>query len=146
MIVADVNGLKMVNDTFGHKEGDRIIQQAATVLKDSCRSEDVVVRDGGDEFVVILPRTSIDTAFQIAERIKQNCDLRCNKLVSDYFYRLCHKNSSQEDIEGVFKEADDMMYRHKLLKAKVCTIQPCPLCKRLFMKRILKPRNMGASG
>ena len=58
VVVADLNGLKLVNDAFGHAEGDKLLRQAAGALRQNCRTTDVVARWGGDEFVIILPQTN----------------------------------------------------------------------------------------
>jgi GGDEF domain-containing protein len=58
LIIADLNGLKLVNDAFGHNMGDALIKEVASVLKATCRSDDIVARIGGDEFAVIVPLTS----------------------------------------------------------------------------------------
>jgi len=58
LVMADVNGLKLTNDAFGHKAGDELLKRVAHVLKNECRSSDIVARVGGDEFVLLLPRTS----------------------------------------------------------------------------------------
>ncbi|MFO7577764.1 MAG: sensor domain-containing diguanylate cyclase [Pelovirga sp.] len=58
VIVADVDGLKDINDTFGHAAGDQIIRLAARVLRQAVRPEDVVARLGGDEFAILLPQTA----------------------------------------------------------------------------------------
>ena len=52
LLLADVNGLKLANDVFGHDEGDELIRKAAEAIKKSCRKEDLVCRWGGDEFLV----------------------------------------------------------------------------------------------
>jgi diguanylate cyclase (GGDEF)-like protein len=54
VIVADLNGLELANDTYGHAVGDKLIIAAAETLKNTCRSEDVVARWGGDEFAILL--------------------------------------------------------------------------------------------
>jgi ABC-type amino acid transport substrate-binding protein len=58
IIIADLNGLKIVNDTFGHEKGDLLIQKAADILKEQCREKDVLARIGGDEFVILMPQAS----------------------------------------------------------------------------------------
>jgi diguanylate cyclase (GGDEF)-like protein/PAS domain S-box-containing protein len=73
VIMADVNGLKLANDVFGHAEGDKLLQKAAEAIKKCCRKDDMVCRWGGDEFLVVLPNTSAKTAEEVIKRIKIAC-------------------------------------------------------------------------
>ncbi|MFW5983280.1 MAG: HD-GYP domain-containing protein [bacterium] len=73
VILADMNGLKLVNDVFGHESGDNLLQATANVLLSSCRNEDIVVRWGGDEFLVVLPGASKNACDRVAARIKEKC-------------------------------------------------------------------------
>jgi diguanylate cyclase (GGDEF)-like protein len=57
IIIADLNGLKLVNDAFGHDMGDKLLKKAASIIKKSCRSEDIIARWGGDEFSIVLNST-----------------------------------------------------------------------------------------
>jgi len=58
VLLCDVNGLKLVNDAFGHREGDKLLQCFVIVLRESCRKGDIICRWGGDEFILILPEAS----------------------------------------------------------------------------------------
>jgi len=57
LIMADVNGLKLMNDAFGHKTGDTLLRKIADILKASCRADEIIARIGGDEFIILLPKT-----------------------------------------------------------------------------------------
>ncbi len=70
VIMVDVNGLKLVNDTYGHERGDELLRCAAQVLKASCREQDVIARFGGDEFVILLPETSREEAQKVCQKIR----------------------------------------------------------------------------
>ena len=69
VIMGDLNGLKVTNDAFGHEEGDRLIWQAAQIIRSACRETDIVSRWGGDEFVVLLPKTGAQAAETVVSRI-----------------------------------------------------------------------------
>ncbi|MGQ9509952.1 MAG: sensor domain-containing diguanylate cyclase [Thermodesulfobacteriota bacterium] len=71
LIMVDIDHFKKINDTFGHTEGDKILQEVATLLKNSVRKKDTVARYGGEEFVIILPEAGLDEANMIAERIRR---------------------------------------------------------------------------
>jgi diguanylate cyclase (GGDEF)-like protein len=71
MIMVDIDHFKNINDRYGHLYGDRVIKRVAHLLSEALRGEDdLIARYGGDEFVVILPRTSIQLALRVAERLR----------------------------------------------------------------------------
>lgn len=119
LIMGDVNGLKMTNDVYGHREGDRLLKEIAQVLKESCRSEDLIARWGGDEFVILLPQTSGKVADEICRRIRRACN-KASEGPSKLSISLgfATKETVDEDIMDVLKKAEDFMYKRKLLESK----------------------------
>jgi diguanylate cyclase (GGDEF)-like protein/PAS domain S-box-containing protein len=116
IITGDVNGLKLVNDVFGHEEGDRLLITISEILLSCCREEDVISRWGGDEFSIILPGTNQKTADRICNRIKKACERPENtSIIPSIALGSATKNNSAEEIKDVLKEAEDRMYRQKLL-------------------------------
>ena len=71
IFVVDINGLKKINDCFGHQEGDRLIVMIANLLNETCRESDIITRSGGDEFVVLCPNTSCEKAESLLIRIRE---------------------------------------------------------------------------
>jgi two-component system chemotaxis response regulator CheY len=69
VILCDVDGLKSVNDTAGHLVGDSVLRSVGTTLRSTARAEDVVARFGGDEFVLLLPRTGLEAARALVKRL-----------------------------------------------------------------------------
>jgi len=118
-IIADINNLKVVNDAFGHLEGDKLIVKVAEVLKAFCRNEDAVSRWGGDEFTILLPKTNKEDAGEIANRIK-NVTFTTSKMEIPLSISLGHatKEKIDQDFQDVIKEAEDNMYRSKLIERK----------------------------
>jgi diguanylate cyclase (GGDEF)-like protein len=115
MIIADLDGLKNVNDSLGHQAGDKLIRRAAEVLRAGFRQEDVIARIGGDEFAVIMPVTEAGTAQEALERIQTLIDLN-NKFYGDPALGISLGVSTGErdsDLEQVMRAADDNMYREK---------------------------------
>ncbi|KHO62989.1 diguanylate cyclase [Thermoanaerobacter sp. YS13] len=119
IIICDVDGLKLVNDTMGHKAGDMLLKTAADVLGKCFRGQDIIARIGGDEFAVILPNASIEIVEKAVDRIRKmvkNSKFAFEKenipLSMSIGYAV--KNNSFKKIEEVFKEADNNMYREKL--------------------------------
>lgn len=122
LIIADLNGLKLVNDVFGHLVGDELLKSCAACLQRCCRKDDIIARWGGDEFIMILPRTSKEKAIQIVKRIYGQCDKEKDKLdlviPLSISIGISTKSSETEKSETVIKEAEDDMYRRKLKDKK----------------------------
>lgn len=71
LVMVDIDHFKKVNDTLGHTEGDKILKEIATLLKNSVRKKDTVARYGGEEFIIILPDAGLEESLMIAERIRK---------------------------------------------------------------------------
>jgi diguanylate cyclase (GGDEF)-like protein len=115
LIVADVDGLKGVNDNRGHAEGDKLIRRAAEVLQASVRAEDIVTRIGGDEFAILLPATNSAAATQALARIHSLTELN-NKYYSLPALSLSLGAATGEggrNLNEVLRQADDQMYVEK---------------------------------
>ncbi|MFW6281817.1 MAG: sensor domain-containing diguanylate cyclase, partial [bacterium] len=72
IIIIDIDELKTINDSFGHKEGDKYIKMSSDIINKSTREDDIIARIGGDEFAILLPDTDEDTAERIIKRIQKN--------------------------------------------------------------------------
>lgn len=115
IVMVDLNGLKRVNDTFGHQAGDNLIRRAAEVLKASFDEQDIVARIGGDEFVVILPDADPRTVDDVRERLESLVVLN-NKYYREPELSISLGASiSRPDLplEKVVGLADDAMYDQK---------------------------------
>ena len=118
-IMGDVNNLKMINDTFGHREGDLLLRTIATVLHDGCRDEDIIARWGGDEFAVILPDTNVETAQSICLRIKELAAERSDTIIRPSIaLGTAAKTAADQDIHRVIMEAETHMYDNKLAESR----------------------------
>src|SRR6056297_3211381 len=115
IIVADINGLKLTNDTYGHEMGDKLLISASEILKKSCRKEDIISRVGGDEFVILLPKTDGKTTKEIIKRIKEEADkTKLDSVIVSIATGCSTKHKEDEDIFKIHKEADNNMYKDKL--------------------------------
>ncbi len=115
VIMADMDGLKMMNDVFGHAVGDIYLQELSNILKVSLRSDDIAARIGGDEFVIVLPRTSKKEAEEIIRRIRKRCANRANLPIPlSVSFGLCMKDSTESTTQDILNHADEMMYKCKL--------------------------------
>lgn len=70
LVLMDLDDFKLINDTFGHDIGDDVLRGVSITLKSSIRSTDVVARIGGEEFILLLPNTSVDSAYVLCEKIR----------------------------------------------------------------------------
>lgn len=114
--LGDVNGLKLINDSFGHTKGDELIQKVAAILKESCRAKDVVARLGGDEFIILLPKTDTKDTELIMKKISRLTEKETiNHIAISISFGYETKRTEQEDLQEVFTKAEDYMYKRKLL-------------------------------
>ena len=117
IIMADLNGLKFVNDSFGHGMGDKVLQRTAEILEENVRSSDLLARWGGDEFLIILPETSHQQAGQIVKRIVQACadeKIGSTGMPLSLAIGYACKNDEAEELQEIIKRAESRMYRKKL--------------------------------
>ncbi len=115
ILMMDVDDFKMINDTFGHVVGDKVLVQIAKVIKSNLRGEDYVGRYGGEEFLVILRNTNLEKGLAIAERIREavaSVSWEEDIVTSVSIGMLqCHEAETDE----LLAEADLLMYRAKSL-------------------------------
>jgi len=115
IIMGDLNSLKLINDAFGHLEGDKLLIETTKLLKKVCRSDDILARWGGDEFVILLPKTSVAAAEEIVQRIKRECsELYIQKIPTGLAIGIAAKTESDQDIEDIILEAEGNMYKNKV--------------------------------
>jgi diguanylate cyclase (GGDEF)-like protein/PAS domain S-box-containing protein len=119
VVMGDVNGLKITNDVFGHASGDALLQHVARLLEKNCRAGDLIARWGGDEFVVVMPRTDLATAEDVIQKIKND-----HVAVNEGGLRLsislgCAVRQTRDNsIQASLREAEEYMYHQKLLDGK----------------------------
>jgi diguanylate cyclase (GGDEF)-like protein/PAS domain S-box-containing protein len=115
-VYADINGLKIMNDAFGHEKGDEMIKQVAELIKKECRADDIFARTGGDEFILLLPKTDPNMANRIIERIKKAVKrISIMNISLSISFGWATKTSGEQDIEEILKNAEDLMYQRKIL-------------------------------
>lgn len=119
LIMGDVNGLKLVNDSFGHQVGDELLIKVADILRKSCRNTDIITRIGGDEFVIMLPNTDIHQSRTIVDRIRHYSSQENIKSIEvSISFGYGTKSNKGESITRLFKQIEDDMYRNKLNDTK----------------------------
>lgn len=116
MIIGDANGLKKLNDTRGHLEGDKLIIKISEILKNSCNENHLIFRWGGDEFVILMPNTNSICAQNTYNTILENCKKASNyEMKISIALGISTKVDNKLSIEDLIKEAEDTMYQEKLL-------------------------------
>jgi diguanylate cyclase (GGDEF)-like protein len=117
VIMGDLNGLKLANDALGHEEGDRLLAAVAAAIRRSCRSEDIIARWGGDEFIVLLPKTPEREAMDIASVIRSECrSIAGFAIQPSIALGVSSINTEGMEITNMLREAEDRMYRNKLME------------------------------
>ena len=123
ILIGDINGVKLVNDAFGHAEGDILITETAGIIENCCRETDIAARTGGDDFTILMPRTDSEAANRVLEKIKNSCEIYNRDLANDAFainlsLGFATKDSMEIDFNECVKQAEDFMYKRKLLEHK----------------------------
>ena len=114
IIIGDVNGLKTINDNLGHLEGDKLLQNVSNLLIETINSSGYVSRIGGDEFAILLPSTSSETASDFIETIREVVDINVDLLYgTNLALGKAVKEKPEEDIIEIMEIADKSMYLDK---------------------------------
>lgn len=122
IVLTDLDSFKAVNDTYGHKVGDLVLQHFAGIMLQSLRSEDIIGRIGGEEFAIMLPRANAEKAFQVIERLRQaTASTPCNYVdENEQDQSLAFSasfgmvvTSGPWNIDDLLREADDHLYEAK---------------------------------
>ncbi|MFW5687119.1 MAG: HD domain-containing phosphohydrolase [Halanaerobium sp.] len=122
ILMLDLNGLKLINDSYGHRIGDKLLIRTADVLKNIFRKKDIIARWGGDEFVILLTKTEETKIESLIKRIK-NLDQKVviengNQIPLSLAVGWAFKDDDTTDVYDLLPEAENMMYKNKLLEDK----------------------------
>lgn len=117
--MVDVNGLKLTNDAFGHIAGDNLLKRVSQVIKNVCRTDDIVARIGGDEFIILLPKTGYRESQKMIERIyKAFEEEKDSEIVISVSIGWETKTEENQLCTDVFIKAEEDMYRKKLTESQ----------------------------
>lgn len=126
LMMVDIDNFKKYNDTMGHVKGDQILKKMASIMNMNIRDSDLIFRYGGEEFCVLLPGVSLSKAKKIAERLREQVE----KAFAGQEFPLtvsigvsCSKGNSR-NAKYLLDQADKAMYRAKILKNRVITVEP----------------------
>jgi diguanylate cyclase (GGDEF)-like protein len=115
VILGDVNGLKITNDVFGHMQGDRLLKDISSILRSVIEPKDMIARWGGDEFVILMPHTNEKRVIEVCQKIASACESTRGDIKPSISTGHATCYSEDIDMDELFKKAEDMMYRMKLL-------------------------------
>lgn len=116
LIMGDVDGLKIINDTAGHLKGDELLIEISNILKNVCKEDNSIVRWGGDEFIILLPNTDEDIAKKLCKEINTRCkSKKFNHIPLSISLGYATKKDLNIDINDVLREAEEMAYKQKLI-------------------------------
>lgn len=121
IMMGDINGVKLANDAFGHREGDRLIVDSAKIISSCLRKGDTIARIGGDEFGILMPKTDSAAAMEIQQKIQdalQRFDTSAckGKLTPSISLGFACKECADINIRQVLRTAEEYMYQRKLLE------------------------------
>jgi diguanylate cyclase len=109
IVLLDIDNFKLFNDEFGHSAGDELLVEVSDLLKDCSRDQDLVVRYGGEEFLLVLPSTTLEAAQILVERIRRAIKAKTAVTLSGGIATHCEQLSFEQLIE----KADQCLYAAK---------------------------------
>ncbi|MCJ8313876.1 MAG: diguanylate cyclase [Saccharospirillaceae bacterium] len=117
ILICDIDHFKLINDQYGHDDGDLALQSFAKMLKESVRDVDTVARYGGEEFIILMPRTPVEEAKFVAERIRSNTEhLTISTPTHNFAFSVSIGLSSgdgESEVQNYIKLADEALYDAK---------------------------------
>lgn len=121
-IFVDLNGLKLINDSYGHDQGDELLRGIAEWILSFKRKDDIFVRYGGDEFVLLLPYTNSRTAQLLADELQKKEGFKISGRFPSQWVSIslgvATKTGTEDSVEDLIAEADRLMYEDKLRKSR----------------------------
>lgn len=118
VIVSDVNGLKLINNSFGYEVGDILLKKYADILKKLNINSEYISRVGGDEFIILLPKSEIEVAQKMVAYLKDECErVEVNGITLSVSFGIGCQESGEHLIEDIINRAEDEMCQNKLYDA-----------------------------
>lgn len=146
LVIGDINGLKLINDAFGHLVGDKALKRTADIIRDECRRDDIVARLGGDEYIILLPKTTYEDADKIVQRINNKISLeKTNPVKLSVSFGFETKRSADEDMTEVFKRAENFMYKQKLVESELMKKTTVKIIMETLYENIKSEKNHSES-
>lgn len=114
-LLGDIDYFKKVNDAYGHTVGDEVLVMITSILKSCLRSSDIISRHGGEEFLIVLPQTDLESGFLLAERIRTSIEntRTGEQRVAVTMSIGCIEVEEADDYDSAIIRADNMLYKAK---------------------------------
>lgn len=115
IILGNLNNLKRINKEYGYQRGNLFIKKAAVILSSFCEENDIIARNGGDEFVILLPESGIKKAEKMSKEITKNCSCLSGKYQGmTVALGIASRSTKNQRLTDVYRLANDRMYRNKI--------------------------------
>lgn len=119
IMIVDINGLALVNESYGYQAGDQLLKKAASKLEELLKSEEIIGRWAGDEFIILFPAAKENRIKELRKEINLFCESTAgDKIPLSLGIGYAFKNNLKEDIHMIINQADQKMNRDKLTKAR----------------------------
>ncbi|MBN2285113.1 MAG: PAS domain S-box protein [Tissierellales bacterium] len=142
VVMLDVNGLKLVNDAFGHLVGDELLKKITSVITRLCREKDIISRVGGDEFVLLLPNTDEAQTATLVESIKNSINEQKIKSISpSVSFGWETKHTPNQSLIAVFRRAEEYMYKHKIFESNSMRYQSIKMIMKTLYEKSPREEN-----
>ena len=141
LLLMDVNGLKLINDAFGHRIGDILLRTIADVLRRTCREDEIIARIGGDEFAILLPRTDEGGASALCRRISDAFEAEKTPAGSpSVAFGQATKSTEDGSVGEFVAKAENMMYQQKIRMQELVRGQAITFILRSLFEKIPRER------
>lgn len=120
LIMLDIDYFKNINDTYGHEVGDKVLIKLTEIVQGNLRKNDIFARWGGEEFMILLPRTDIDTAYQKAEQLRKIIEQYKEETIPEFTVSFGVTELSEKDNDSsCFQRVDKALYKAKIKRNDV---------------------------
>lgn len=136
LAMGDLNGLKLINDTFGHGKGDELLLDGVNIMKKSLGEENIIIRWGGDEFIIIMPNVTMLEAEASIKKVKTNLKLfRPKTIPLEISFGLTLFDHKEQSIYECIKHAEELMYNCKLHESKMTRFKTIEFLEKLLWEK-----------
>ncbi|AFV01698.1 hypothetical protein UNSWDHB_2935 [Dehalobacter sp. UNSWDHB] len=136
LVMGDFNGLKLINDTFGHEKGDELLADGIRIMQETIGTENVIIRWGGDEFIIIMPGVPLDQAGVLLNNIKNNLKIsRPQTVPIDISFGLTVYENREQPLAKMISQAEEKMYSNKLNESKKSRLAIIEFLEKLLWEK-----------